>query len=56
MEIDWDNINENIKQLTLKNEEKTGKVVSVYDGDTVKIVFPLHNTLYKGKICQTKQI
>jgi micrococcal nuclease len=24
-----------------------GKVVSVYDGDTVKVIFPLNDTLYK---------
>ena len=47
MEINWDNITDDVKQLCLKDEEKTGKVVSVYDGDTIKVVFPLHNTLYK---------
>ena len=47
MEIDWNNIDDKIKQLSLENEEKIGKVVSVYDGDTIKIVFPLNNKLYK---------
>lgn len=47
MEINWDEVNDSFKELSLENEEKSGKVVSVYDGDTVKIVFPLHDTLYK---------
>ena len=47
MNIDWDKIDNNVKQLTLENEEKIGKVVSVYDGDTIKIVFPLNDKLYK---------
>lgn len=49
--INWDEIDENIKELTFKGKEKIGKVVSVYDGDTIKIVFPiidgLSNSLYK---------
>ena len=45
--IDWRKIDNNIKQLSLENEDKIGKVVSVYDGDTIKVVFPLNNKLYK---------
>lgn len=33
--------------FSLSGTEVVGKVVSVYDGDTVKIIFPLHETLYK---------
>lgn len=47
MEVNWDEVNDSFKELSLENEEKLGKVVSVYDGDTVKIVFPLHDRLYK---------
>lgn len=47
MEINWDDVNDSFKELSLENEEKLGKVVSVYDGDTIKIVFPLHDRLYK---------
>lgn len=47
MEINWDKVNDSFKELSLENQEKLGKVVSVYDGDTIKIVFPLHDKLYK---------
>ena len=47
MEVNWDEVNDSFKELSLENEEKLGKVVSVYDGDTIKIVFPLHDKLYK---------
>ena len=45
--IDWTKITDNIQQFSLKGEKKRCKVVSVYDGDTIKVVFPIHNTLYK---------
>ncbi len=47
MEINWEEINDTLKEFTLDGEEKEGKVVSVYDGDTVKIVFPIYKTLHK---------
>ena len=47
MQVNWDEVNDSFKELSLENEEKLGKVVSVYDGDTIKIVFPLHDRLYK---------
>tara|TARA_B100001248_G_C27374210_1_gene453292 strand:- start:1278 stop:1769 length:492 start_codon:yes stop_codon:yes gene_type:complete len=47
MQVNWDEVNDSFKELSLENEEKLGKVVSVYDGDTIKIVFPLHDKLYK---------
>ena len=49
--IVWDKINDNVEEISFKGQEKIGKVVSVYDGDSIKIVFPLindmSNTLYK---------
>ena len=47
MEINWDEIDDSIDELTFKNDIKYGKVVSVYDGDTIKVVFLLGNKLYK---------
>lgn len=49
MEIvpNWDEITEKVPQFSLKNEVKQAKVVSVYDGDTIKVVFPILNKLYK---------
>jgi len=45
--VDWTNINSNINDFSLKGEIKQCKVVSVYDGDTIRVVFPIHNTMYK---------
>ena len=45
--IDWSKIDENIEELTLENMKIQGKVVSVYDGDTIKVVFPYLNRLFK---------
>jgi len=47
MEINWDEIDDSIEELTFKNDIKYGKVVSVYDGDTIKVVFLLGDKLYK---------
>ena len=47
MKINWEEIDDTIDELSLENQEKIGKVVSVYDGDTIKIVFPLHDKLFK---------
>ena len=44
--VNWDEINDAPK-FSLEGQKVKAKVVSVYDGDTVKCVFPLHNTLYK---------
>lgn len=48
MQRDWDNITD-APDFCKCMEGKTiqGKVVSVYDGDTVKVIFPLNDTLYK---------
>lgn len=45
--MNWETINDDINLFSLENKEFTGKVVSIYDGDTVKIVFKLFNTYYK---------
>jgi len=45
--IDWDKVDNTIDKLSFKGETITGKCVNVYDGDTVKIVFPINNKLYK---------
>tara|TARA_B100001123_G_C15324332_1_gene1029009 strand:+ start:3225 stop:3650 length:426 start_codon:yes stop_codon:yes gene_type:complete len=55
MEINWNEVTDSINELTLENQSHVGKVVSVYDGDTVKIVFPFHETLYKWN-CRLSRI
>ena len=47
MDINWDEITDSVKELSLENQEVIGKVVSVYDGDTIKVVFLLADKLYK---------
>ena len=39
--INWDNIDNSTKIFTFEGRKCQGKVVDVYDGDTVKIVFSL---------------
>ena len=39
--IDWASVTKDIKMFSLEGRECIGKVVDVYYGDTVKIVFPL---------------
>jgi endonuclease YncB( thermonuclease family) len=39
--IDWSNVNKKTKVFSFEGRKCIGKVVDVYDGDTVKIVFPL---------------
>lgn len=46
MSVNWNDIND-APLFSFKGQEIECKVVSVYDGDTVKVVFPLNNTLYK---------
>lgn len=45
--IDWDKIDDNVKEFGFDGETKEAKVVSVYDGDTVKVVFPVLRKIYK---------
>lgn len=44
--INWNDIND-APEFSLEGKELKAKVVSVYDGDTVKCVFPLNDKLYK---------
>ena len=39
--IDWSKIDNKVKSFTLSGKKILGKCVDVYDGDTVKIVFPV---------------
>lgn len=45
--INWDSIDSSVKEFGFEGETKTAKVVSVYDGDTIKVVFPVLRKLYK---------
>lgn len=40
--IDWNSINNNTLKFSLNGLTIKGKVVSVYDGDTINIVLPFH--------------
>ena len=39
--INWDEVDDKVKIFSLEGRKCLAKVVSVYDGDTVKLVFPL---------------
>jgi endonuclease YncB( thermonuclease family) len=41
MAVDWASANNKTKMFSFEDRVCEGKVVDVYDGDTVKIVFPL---------------
>ena len=45
--INWDTVDSKVKDFTFEGQNKTAKVVSVYDGDTVKVVFPVLSKLFK---------
>ena len=45
--INWDEVDNNIPQFNFNGDIKQAKVVDVYDGDTIKIVFTVSNKLYK---------
>lgn len=46
--MDWSNINDAPKfSKCVYQKEMEAKVVSVYDGDTIKAIFPLDGNLYK---------
>ena len=49
MEIvpNWEEVNDKVPEFSLQGLVKKCKVVSVYDGDTIKVVFPIHDKLYK---------
>tara|TARA_X000000368_G_C22588760_1_gene518421 strand:- start:37 stop:465 length:429 start_codon:yes stop_codon:yes gene_type:complete len=45
--VNWDMVNSDVKEFSFEGEEKEAKVVDVYDGDTIKVVFPVQGKLYK---------
>ena len=45
--INWDKIDNTVKEFGFEGEIKEAKVVSVYDGDTIKVVFAVLRKLYK---------
>lgn len=48
MEVDWNDVHDapNFNSI-FKDYETTAKVESVYDGDSIRIIFPLNGVLYK---------
>jgi endonuclease YncB( thermonuclease family) len=48
--IDWDKVDNKIKMFSLEGTIQKGKCVHVYDGDTIKIVFPLHGELLRWSV------
>ena len=47
MNIDWDKVDKKIKRFSLKDQVKQAKCVDVYDGDTIQLVFPLQDELFR---------
>ena len=45
--MNWENVDDSVELFSLEGETHEGKVVNVYDGDTVKIVMKLFEKLYK---------
>ena len=45
--INWDAVDSKVKQFSFEGDKKTAKVVSVYDGDTIKVVFSVFEKLFK---------
>lgn len=45
--IDWSKIDNKIKLFSLENKCFNAKVVSIYDGDTVKVVFKIFGEFFK---------
>ena len=43
----WDEVDNECKEFSLNGMKVEGKVVSVYDGDTVRIAFPIKGDMYK---------
>ena len=54
--IDWDSFNDKTLPFSLEGEVKKGKVVKVYDGDTVHIVFPIFNNMYFRWNCRINRV
>lgn len=47
MSINWDEVNSDTEELSFDKQSIQSKVVSVYDGDTIKCVFPINEKMYK---------
>ena len=46
--IDWESVNDAVDfSDCVNNSIVEAKIVSVYDGDTVKAIFPLNGVMYK---------
>ncbi len=45
--VNWSLVDSEVKVFTFKGEEKQAKVVDVYDGDTIKVVFVVQGKLFK---------
>ena len=45
--MDWTMINDYFEMFSLDGQSHVAKVVSVYDGDTIKVVFPIFKTPFK---------
>ena len=45
--IDWNSVGADVNEFSFRGEKKFAKVVSVYDGDTIKVVFAVLGKLYK---------
>ena len=39
--VNWDKVDDSVEMLSFKGIKTMCKVVSVYDGDTIKVVFPI---------------
>ena len=47
MNIDWSKYDDSVRRFSFEGDKKIAKVVHVYDGDTIRVVFPVHKTFYK---------
>ena len=45
--VDWALVNNDVDLFSFKGDSKKAKVVDVYDGDTIKVVFSVQDKLYK---------
>jgi len=55
LSINWNDVDSSVKEFGFDGETKIAKIVSVYDGDTVKVVFPILKKLYKFN-CRIKGV
>lgn len=53
--INWSQVDEKVKEFGFDGEVKQAKVVSVYDGDSCRVVFPVLRKLYKFN-CRIKGV